>query len=37
MREIKLSEVYDYCVVNDDLDKAVEDVLAIVKKESEKN
>ncbi len=37
LREIKLSEVYDYCVVNDDLDKAVEDVLAIVKKESEKN
>ncbi|MDO5124163.1 MAG: guanylate kinase [Eubacteriales bacterium] len=31
MREIKLSEVYDYTVVNDDLDKAVEDVLSIVK------
>ncbi len=34
MREIKLSEVYDYSVVNNDLDKAVEDVLAIVRKES---
>ncbi len=37
MREIKLSEVYDYSVVNDDLDKAVEEVLAIVRKESEDN
>ncbi len=37
MREIKLSEVYDYSVINDDISKAVEDVLAIVRKESEKD
>lgn len=30
MREIKLSEVYDYKVINDDLEKAIEDVLKIV-------